>query len=285
MQYAMLVLAAILLAVNFAVHKTYQEHYGTAPRVSLIFNMLTGIFTVVIFAAFGGLKSGFSLYSAIMAACSAFLSMSYSLIGFKILKENGKISVYTMYLMTGGMVIPYLYGIVFMNEGFSFMRTVGLLIMILGIVVQNFTPEKQKRKIVLMCIAVFMLNGGVSVVSKLHQTQSVYECVDSIGFITIFGVFKTIFAAVSLRFVPKVKFVPNKKVFGLTLFSAFIGGVAYVLQLVGAVSLPAGVLYPFVTGGSIICSALADVLIFKKKLSVKLTVGVALCFLGTLFFI
>ena len=57
------------------------------------------------------------------------------------------------------------------------------------------------------------------------------------------------------------------------------------LQLLGEKTLPATVLYPFITGGSIVFSSLAGVIFFKEKLSAKLIISVMLCFAGTVMFL
>lgn len=288
MQYVMLIFAAVLLGADFAMNKIYQRTYGASLRVSLIFNMLSGIFSAVIFVILGGLKDGISMYSVIMASLSSLLVMLYNLIGFRILKVSGKISLYTMYVLAGGMVVPYIWGLMFMNEPFSIMRTVGLAVIICGITATNLTSDEEKSNTsaVLMCAAVFMINGAVSVVSKIHQTQTAYHCVNASGFVALSGMSKAVMAALALCFVKKEKgtFMKSQAII-IAAVSAVFGGVSYMLQLIGAVTLPATMLYPFVTGGGIIFSAVADLTIFKEKLSKKLVLGVALCFTGTLFFV
>ena len=64
-----------------------------------------------------------------------------------------------------------------------------------------------------------------------------------------------------------------------------IGKECYFLQLIGAANLPASVLYPMVTGGSIIFSAIAGVIIFKEQLSRRQIISITLCFIGTLLFL
>lgn len=64
-----------------------------------------------------------------------------------------------------------------------------------------------------------------------------------------------------------------------------MGGASYFLQLYVAKSLPATVLYPFITGGSIVFSALIGAVLFKEKLSGKLITSVVLCFVGTIMFV
>ena len=57
------------------------------------------------------------------------------------------------------------------------------------------------------------------------------------------------------------------------------------LQLFGAEKLPAGVLYPFITGGSIAFSSVLGMIIFKEKLSPKQWMSVVCCLAGTVMFI
>jgi multidrug transporter EmrE-like cation transporter len=67
--------------------------------------------------------------------------------------------------------------------------------------------------------------------------------------------------------------------------AAAISGISYLLQLTGAKELPATVLYPMVTGGCIIFSALSGRIFFKEKLSTYQLVSIGLCFVGTLLFL
>lgn len=76
----------------------------------------------------------------------------------------------------------------------------------------------------------------------------------------------------------------GKKILPLLLISSVADGISYMLQLIGAVSLPASVLYPFITGGGVVFTSLADVVLFHEKLSGRQVVGVLACFIGTLLF-
>lgn len=286
-EYVMLSLATIFLSGDFAINKEYQKMYGATLNASLVFNMMLGFFSAVIFTVLGGFESGFSVFSGLMAVISALLIMSYNFIGFKILKSTGKIAIYTMYLMTGGMLLPYIWGVIFMGEPTGFLRTAGLIMMICGIVISNFTFSEKKpdKKVLIMCIAVFVLNGIVSIVSKIHQTQTVYKCMNEFGFIALSGLAKFVLAGTLLCFLGKRAtlcfFKP--KTAGLTVLSAIFGGISYMFQLICAKTVSATLLYPFVTGGSIVLSAIMDLIIFKEKLSERTVIGIVLCFFGTIF--
>ena len=112
MSYVMLVLAAFLLACDFSINKLYQRRAGTGILAGLGFNALIGIFSAVIFFAASGFKIGFSFYSLIVAAIFTLFVMTYNIIGFRIMKY-GSMAIYTLFLMTGGMTVPYVFGLFF----------------------------------------------------------------------------------------------------------------------------------------------------------------------------
>lgn len=70
----------------------------------------------------------------------------------------------------------------------------------------------------------------------------------------------------------------------LMLISAAVCGVSFVLQLIPAKYVSATVVYPFITGGSILFTALAGRIAVKEKITKK-AIGLALCFAGTCMFL
>lgn len=181
MHYIMVIMVATLLAFDFALSKKYQSSEGTAMPAGLKFNMLSGLFTAVIFFALSGFKIEFSWFSVLMAFGMSLCAISYSIIGFRILKAGG-MALYSIFLILGGVLLPYLFGVLFLEEPLTSLRVVGVL-------------------------------------------------------------------------------------------------------LIGVRELPATVLYPIVTSGSILFSALAGSVFYKEKLSTYQLLSIALCFVGTLLFL
>ncbi len=288
MQYLLLIFAAILLAVDFAISKQYQKNAGTSPAAGFRFSAFQGLFTIVIFFFINGCRFSFSWYSFALAAILNSLCIAYTLLGFRIMRY-GSMALYTMFLMTGGMTLPYIYGLFFLNEPFSVLRTIALVLIIGGVVLSNFSSEKINPKQIIMCFAVFFINGFVSIISKIHQIETVQITVSAAEFVMLGGVFKILFAGIlyliSKKNIPEKERISTVKILPFVVFSAVAGGVSYLFQLIGASSLPATVLYPFITGGGIIFSTLAGKLVFREKLSTKLIISVLLCFAGTVMFL
>lgn len=288
--FIMLAIAALLLGADFALNKVYQRAYGATPKSPFYFNALLGLFTFLVFFAANGFRLAFTPFSAVLAALMSLFVMSYNVIGFRILKHSGSVAVYTLYLMTGGMILPYLWGVAFLNERLSVSKIVGLAVIAAGVILPNLSGKRNTDvKQLVMCAAVFVLNGCVSIVSKMHQIEAVYRTVGTIDFVALGGMFKFLFAgALFLLFkrpdASKGR-ISAKAAVIIALASAVVGGGSYALQLLGAKSVPATVLYPFITGGSIVFSALADAIVFKKRISGRLAASVLLCFFGTLLFI
>ena len=288
MYYAMLTFAVILLAFNFALTKLYQKKNGVSKKAGYLFNSMVGLFTALIFFVANGFTVSVTPFSVVMGFSYAALVTVYTIIGFKIL-EGGTMALYTLFLMVGGMTIPYIYGLLFLDEKFSYLRTLALLVIMAGVVLSNYSEEKLDKKRLLMCIAVFVLNGFVSVTSKLHQIEEMYDTVDTQSFVIITGIAKFIFAGILYFTARKEKSENNKLPFRyialLTAGSAAIVGLSSFFQLIGAANLPATVIYPFVTGGTIVFSGLAGMLFYREKITLKTAISIFLCFVGTLMFL
>lgn len=284
-EFFMLVFSAILLALSFAVNKSYQKTAGSSMEIGLIFNILTGLFTALVFYIIGGFRLQLTVYSVLMASAQSILCVAYTIIGFQIMSK-GKIALYTVFLMTGGMVVPFIWGLLFLNEPFTPLRTMGLIVIAISVIATNADSQKLNVRQIVMCCAVFLLNGFVSVISKEHQIHA--NAVSSLDFVILSSLTKLILCAAALLFVkrtPERKKSLTIKLIPLILVSALLSGGSYLLQLTAAVHLPASVLYPTVTGGSILFTAAAGRLFYKEKLTPKLLCGVILCFLGTCMFL
>lgn len=278
-------ISVLMLALNFAVTKLYQKKCGASPYPALRFNVFLGLFSSFIFFALSGFKIEVTIFSAIMAPLLAALVVSYILIGFYIM-EKETVAIYTIFLMTGGMIVPYIWGLLFLNETFSILRTVGLIVIACGVFVAHSSNSRISYKTVLLCILVFLLNGFVSVVSKEHQISS--ASIPTTHFMTLNSLAKTFLSALALVFVKKNQTSTVKlswPLIAIIFAAALFSGVSSMLQLIGAKNLPATVLYPIISGGAIIFTAFAGRIFFKEKITMRLACGIILCFIGTLTFL
>ena len=286
-QYVLLTMAVVFTAVNFLISKIYQKCEGTTGERTLYFNALVGLFTAIVVFFINGCKVEFTGYSFVMASIYNTLIMAYTIAGFKIM-ESGSMALYMIFLMSGGMLVPYIWGILFLDEAFSWFRFLGVVVISFGVALPNLTKEKVDKKQLLYCLFVFVLNGFTSVTSKVHQVEQTFPIVDTNSFVIMGNMFKFVFAAVLWMIIKKKSGGQKKRnhyMLLIMLASAVVSSFASMLQIGAATTVPATVLYPFMTGGTVVFTSLAGVLFFKDKLSKKLVASIPLCFIGTLLFL
>lgn len=291
--YFMTIIAVILIAGDFAVNKLYQRKYGTSVEMGLKFNAFFGVFSALIFFVANGFRLELSMYSMVMASIVAVSVMSYNILGFKVLKVES-MAFYTLFLMCGGMLVPYVWGVLFLHEKLSFFHVIGLVMIVGSIIITASDKKMPNKHILFLCVVIFFLNGICSIAGKMHQIEKMYHCVSEIEFVIATGIIKFIVATLSYVVV-KIKNTDHsakmqcKVNFSrgvlLTAISAMIGGSSYMLQLNGAKNLPATVVYPLITGGTIFFSSVIGVIFFKDQISKKLISSIILCFVGTCMFL
>ena len=255
--YILIFLSAIGCAVTFIFNKVYQLEQGNTIKSGIIFNCLVGFAGSVIYFVVCGFKIEITIYSVIMAVLFTIFLGLYTIIGFKIM-SMGSMAVYTIFLMLGGMIVPYFYGIIFLNEEITVIKIIALIMMTVAIILQNGTKEKKGSKFFyLLCCMVFVLNGMTSIVSKSHQISTQYSTVSANEFVFLKNIMRF------LLFGAMLPFIKCKNIFNMSAKSNFaiigaalVSSMAYMMQLICASHLPATVQFPALSGGTIIFTAL-----------------------------
>lgn len=292
--YILVFVSVVLLSASFMIQKLYQKMTVNDPQNGVKFNIISCVFSLVLFFFLGGMQVTFTAYSFWNATIKSLVGLAYTLLGFQILKR-GNVALYMLFLMSGGMLVPCVWGWLFLGEPITALRVVGVIVILISIVLSNSNLKKPDAKLLLLCISVFFLNGMVSVLSKLHQINTAYPVADTYSYV-IWGTLSSLVCSMAMQGVSalkkkeKQKAVPAKPTafllpFLLVLVYSAVGSIASFLQLEGARNLPASALYPMVTGGSIALSGVLALVCFKEKLSGREWTGIVLCFLGTCLFL
>jgi len=303
--YLYLAAAVLFLALQFTMNKLFQSKNGSGISTSLLYTTVSGALCGILFFAIGGFSLHITLCSFLYALGIATLCTAYNLMGFKVF-SLGNFSDFTMFLMLGGMLLPFGFGLIFLNEGaaLSTPALIGRLIAVLLLVVSLIFPctgrgksqsdPKKKTLFILLCLLVFIMNGFVSVLSKLHQIETLRETMDAAGFVCLSNSLSAILSGLALLAVSlKTKSAPHLakgypvwKLLAVALFCALFNGGSYLLQLLAAASpLPASVQYPFITGGSVVLTALSGFLFFKERPDKRSFIGILLSFAATFLFL
>ena len=285
--YLILALAVVLMALDNAIRKHFQLSSGTSLSAGLVFNVILGCSAAILFWCVNGFRLNCTPYSLFLAFLQAGLAVAYTMIGFRIMKDS--VSMYALFLMTGSMVIPWLWGVFFLKEVPSLPEICGLFLILAAILISKGGAEDLKSRLLPMCIAVFVLNGLAGIITKLHQIEGVYPTVERMDFLILVNIAKLALSGATLllpgsRRNLSTEILSFKMILPVLVCTA-VSGTAYFLQLTAAGKIRATIMYPMITGGGILCSVLCAYLFFHEKPGKRIWIGTMLCLAGTCLFL
>ncbi len=275
-------MAAVILLYSFQTLfcKLFTDKYpGRAELSSPVFGVLEGIFIFLFTFAWGGFKfalSPFTLIVSILNSCALF-GYNTTLIAAG---KKGSYAFMNVLMLFGGIILPTIYGAVFLSEPFTAAKLIGITVMLVACVLMNIDEMKMKNTPVIyyvLCILLFTFNGFYGIFVKM---QTVYRDSEKQEMIMLtFGIMGII-ALVQLLVKEKKDTI---KAFKLDKKCA-VPLVACLFSAAAAVNLMAHILpmvdtalfYTIENGGVLLLSAVYSVVLFKEKLSLPKTVGIIL---------
>ena len=300
--YIFIIIAVICFALQFAFTKLYEGAVRQTAVTTLVMLFVTSLIGSLLYLFVGGFSVSFSAVSLFWAAFMAVIMIPYYMIGIKVL-SLGSLAIYSMFMMLGGMLIPFFYGVLFLCEELSVCKTVGTAMLTFFIIIQAVWQEpigkemgdqadkKKKYLFFSLSILIFVINGLTGVIAKAHQISE--GAVDEVSFTVVSCAITAIFSLALLSFCilkrgreALAETCLMLKIRPLIIMS-LIGAAAYTgnfLHLKAASSVPASVQFPLVSGGVIVISALISFLIFREKLSKKEWISLAGTFVATFLF-
>lgn len=314
MYYAMLIGASFLFGSQFMVTKAFEKNNGKTVRASLSFSLLYSLFAGVIFFIIKLISSGtvFNLnpFSLCMAFGLSLVNILSSTIGIKTL-ALGDIAVYSLFLMLGGMIVPFFAGIVFLKESVSVCNLIGVAIMIIALCLPVFFGKKNKNAgeaqtdgdtkkktsvfFYVLCVFLFILNGLSSTLSKFNSVREGAALGAEFTFYTYGIQFVISLAAFALTTAsgksdktqneekqPGILFRPVAIGCGAA-FGA-VNGTAFLMSSVAAEHVVAVAQYPLITGATILFSSLLAFLFYREKPTALQLVQIVISLAATILF-
>lgn len=281
MYYALICTAAVLFAVQFLFHQKFQERCGTTWSAALTFSLYTNGISFFIMLMINRFHLEFSWFSLGIAALYAIVNILYVYASIKAF-ATVNLSVYSLFAMLGGMLLPFAYGILFYGEPLTGMKLFCGVLIIISLLM-TVAGGKKERGGVFCYIGVFVLNGMVGVLSKLHQSNTTL-CVDSGSFMAWANLITfAICFGLSLASDRKITRIHGKTIAYVSGYAAFCG-IGNLLVLIALAYLPASVQYPIITGGVIVCSTIISAL-RKEAIGIKHIAAAALALISTVLII
>ncbi len=262
----MTILIYLTIVCFTAIQSSSTKLYSTTNDDSVSFNMIKTLSAFLLFAIIGLGGISFHTGTVIYGIAYGILLTVSMHCGYMSL-ALGPMSLTSM-IVSFSVIIPIVFGVSFLNEKLNAFKMIGMALFIVSIVFANAkkpsTGMKDKKKWAFFLAATFVCNGFCSVIQKIHQIKynSMY-CFE-------FTLFAMLVCCV-VFLVPGIKKHPIKSgmktqegifaaISGIT--NALVG--YFTLKLAGFEN--ASVLFPAISAGTILCSLILGITLFKEKL-------------------
>ena len=173
MYIAMIVFATFLFSIQFVFNDVYQRGEGANVVTAMLFSGMTGIAGVIMLVLTNGDALQYSLFSMLLALLSAAKNVLSAYLSIMVLSK-ANLSVYSLYSMLGGMLLPFAYAIMFCGEPLTWQKCV-CTVLVMGALLlglrgkENAAEEKRQQGSPLpWYLGVFVMNGLSGVFSTIH---------------------------------------------------------------------------------------------------------------------
>lgn len=254
---------------------------GSGIMVSMEFSFIGAAAGLVTLLIINGMVIEFTPFSLIMSLASTINGFAFTFCAFKALKTMN-LSLYSLFSMLGGMILPFFQGLIFFGEKFTAAKFICVVLITIAL---TLTIEKgQQKSAAIYCAGIFILNGISGVISKIFVSAP-FDKVSSAGYSILTAICSLVLSlAILLILIKKegkgVKISPASAAVGA--LSGISNRIANYLLVIALARVEASVQYPMVTGGVIIVSTFIS-LFGARKPSKKDVLSVSVAFFGLLF--
>lgn len=277
MFYFLVISAVILFSLQFLFNQRFEQSRGESLKSALEFSLYKSIVIVIIMLIISGFKIEITVFSIVMAVIYAFSGIAMTVFSMKAFAV-ANLSVYSVFSMLGGMLLPFILGVGFYNEELTLFKIICCALIVVSVLL-NIKKGKQDKKAIIYYMAVFILNGMAGVISKIHQSSEMPHA-DSSGFMFLTSVVTIlicgIWMLIKYRTIPLIK---GKELLYASGYGVF-NGIGNLFLLISLSNLPASVQYPLVTGGVMLFSTLIST-VRKEKISPKEYIAAVVSFIAS----
>ncbi len=295
--YVIIFVAVSLFTAQFVITRLFSRTVRETPITALGMLVVFGTVGALVALVGCGGRPAYSWVSLLLAAAFAAVMVPYYTLGIKAL-SLGSLAVYSTFMMLGGMLLPFLYGILLLAEDPTAGKLLGCAFLTASILLQGLAVGRRedggggaKGRFFLLCLAIFVINGMTGVISQTHALQP--RGVDEWSFTFFSSLLTAAFSLIllAIRLLregrgsadglrPLLAWRPLLLAVALGLCT----NLGNFCILLAAPHVDASIQFPLISGGTIAASALAALLLFREKPSRLEAVAILGACLSTVLF-
>ncbi len=274
MNYILLIATALCLALQSITRKGYSNKYTETADSSFIYSFISVIAAILVFVftprGDGNIDLsliGYSTAFAVTFFCALFFNLKAI--------SSGPLSI-TALINSYSLLIPIVYDMIFLKQFPDTFAWIGIILLAVSLFFIANVNNKNRfsGKWIIYVLLSFLGNGLCSTVQKIYQLQSSGANKSEFMLIALSEV-----AVVSLIILIAKRKNIKKEFKECAPYAALTGlfnGIVNYLMMVLVIVLPAFLLYPTVSVGSILITYIVSIIIFQEILNKNQLIGFSL---------
>ena len=267
------ILSAILVSICTVGQSTFTKIASTKEKTTgpMYINTLKVGASLILFLLISFYKMQFHLPTVLFALIYGFALFFSTLFGYKALM-CGSMAL-TSLIVSYSVIIPCIFGILFLNEILSFIRISGIVLLLISMcLLKGRTNNVKFNKQWFVYVAItFLCNGICSVIQKLHQTAYPSEYCNE------FMIYSLCVTFILFLIITICK--NEEKGTGVMRYAVIAGilmGIGNYLTLVLSSKVDATVLFPMISVFSMLCNVIVSKFYFKDKFNIAQLTGIGI---------
>lgn len=248
-----------------------------------LFNAVSIFFALIFFVI--TMKN--PIFSTEYLIYSFIFALSYITAGvfsFLAIKE-GSLSLSSL-IISYSLLVPSAYGLIFQNEKFTLFLLMGLTLLIISLFLINFENKNEKPQItfkwLIYITLAFLGNGFCSTVQRIQQIKCEGKFKNEFMVVALLISF-LVFMVLTFLYDRKDLLINVKKGFISCFICGISNGVVNLFVIILSLSMAASVMFPIISAGGIIFSAITAIFLFKEKLSKLQYLGLVIGIISVIF--
>lgn len=270
-------------AIRTVLDKYFQKGYMGGIKSAAVYNLVNAIYGTICFWIMGGLRLDYNtktlIFSVIYAASVVInhISVIYTM-------ARVSVAVSAITYTAGTMLIPAIFGVLFLNEPISVKVILSLIIMLIAVIVPYLkNPEKKLSFGDIIICGIYFINCGILIIiAKLYAicdgvcSSTSFYCLTNI----VIAVASFI-AVIAYCSITHESFFKSMQIFNLRshiniLSRNVLADIGAVITIIILTVMDVSLYTVIVSSLSLICSSLVSRFYFKERFTASNTISVLL---------
>ncbi len=272
MQYLLLVVAVFCNFIQNVFQKQYNINVGEIKNANFAYNFIMAASSLILMCIVA--LFGFTFHPETLKYSSFFAAGYVFTIIFLFLSiKEGSLSL-TALMSSFSLIIPTLYGIIFLKETLSVVGIIGLVSVFVSLILINSYKkgEKISFKWLIYVLLMFIGNGCGATIQKIHQLHFPNAYQNEFMLFAMIIVSAVMLVILLIKRPGDMKTIIKKGGIYASL-TGLSNGITNLMMLLLASMLPASILYPIVSGAGIVLIFFVSLIFYHERLSVLQYIG------------